>query len=400
MKHVALDKVAIIDRTVASETECDLLPYVGLEHIEKGSGHFAAEFERKPELLLATKFKFTPRHVLYGKLRPYLNKVALPSFDGVCTTEILPILPEADKLDRAYLWALLLTPRFVEWASSNVSGANLPRLSPKLLAKYEVPLPPLPEQQRIAGILRRADRLRRLRRYGRELSDTYLQSVFLEMFGDPVANPMRWERAKTSDLGRVQTGNTPPRNEPDNYGAYIEWIKSDNITHDEMYVTRSLEMLSNEGLQKGRFVEAGSILVTCIAGSPTSIGNVALTDRKVAFNQQINAVTPCKKVDSLFLYALFKVAKPLVQRSTTLGMKRIITKSKFEKLLLIKPPLPLQQKFAHIVRKCERLRAQQREAERQAEHLFQTLLHRAFRGDLTGFRNLSGLAWRAPAVTI
>lgn len=63
-------------------------------------------------------------------------------------------------------------------------------------------------------------------------------------------------------------------------------------------------------------------------------------------------------------------------------MKRIITKSKFEQLLLIKPPLPLQQKFAHVVQKYERLRAQQRESERQAEHLFQSLLERAFRGEV------------------
>ena len=61
-------------------------------------------------------------------------------------------------------------------------------------------------------------------------------------------------------------------------------------------------------------------------------------------------------------------------------MKRIITKSKFAELVLIKPPLPLQQQFAHIVHKFERLRAQQREAERQAEHLFQALLQRAFQG--------------------
>ena len=382
MKFVALDEVARIDRTVASSEEYETLPYVGLEHIEKDAGRFAAEFDGKPESLRATKFRFTSKHVLYGKLRPYLNKVALPAFDGVCTTEILPILPAEDKLDRTYLWAFLLTPGFVEWASSNVSGANLPRISPKLLAKYRIPLPPLPEQKRIAAILAKADRLRRLRRTARDLSDTYLQSVFLEMFGDPVSNPMGWERAGVSDLGRVQTGNTPSRSDPKNYGSYIEWIKSDNIANDEMFVTRSREMLSEKGLRKGRFVEPGSILVTCIAGSPTSIGNIALTDRKVAFNQQINAVTPHKDVDSTFLYGLFRVAKPLVQRSTTLGMKRIITKSKFEKLVLIKPPLPLQQEFAHIVHKFERLRAQQREAERQAEHLFQTLLHRAFRGEL------------------
>jgi len=265
---------------------------------------------------------------------------------------------------------------------SMTGSAGQRRVPSKFLKKELVPLPPLPEQKRIAAILAKADRLRRLRRTARDLSDTYLQSVFLEMFGDPVSNPMGWERAGVSDLGRVQTGNTPSRSDPKNYGSYIEWIKSDNIANDEMFVTRSREMLSEKGLRKGRFVEPGSILVTCIAGSPTSIGNIALTDRKVAFNQQINAVTPHKDVDSTFLYGLFRVAKPLVQRNTTLGMKRIITKSKFEKLVLIKPPLSLQQQFARIVHKFERLRAQQREAERQAEHLFQTLLQRAFRGEL------------------
>jgi len=265
---------------------------------------------------------------------------------------------------------------------SMTGSAGQRRVPSKFLREEIIPLPPLSEQKRIAAILAKVDRVRRLRRYAHELSDTYLQSVFLEMFGDPVSNPMEWERAGVSDLGRVQTGNTPSRSDPKNYGSYIEWIKSDNIANDEMFVTRSREMLSGKGLRKGRFVEPGSILVTCIAGSPTSIGNIALTDRKVAFNQQINAVTPHKDVDSTFLYGLFRVAKPLVQRSTTLGMKRIITKSKFEKMVLIKPPLPLQQQFAHIVHKFERLRAQQREAERQAEHLFQTLLHRAFRGEL------------------
>ena len=75
-----------------------------------------------------------------------------------------------------------------------------------------------------------------------------------------------------------------------------------------------------------------------------------------SLNQQTNAVTPYDDVDPFFLYGLSRVAKPLVQRSTTLGMKRIITKSKFERLLLIKPPLAIQRKFAQIVRKYERVR--------------------------------------------
>lgn len=282
-----------------------------------------------------------------------------------------------NKMDLSFLYYFLR----IRGLQDTITGTSQPQITRESLGRVSVPLPLLSEQKHITSILGKADHLRHLRHYARELNDTYLLSVFLEMFGDPVKNPMRWERAKISDLGKVQTGNTPPRDNPSNYGNYIEWLKSDNIIEGDMFVSKSREMLSEQGAKIGRIVEAGSVLVTCIAGSQTSIGNVALTDYLVAFNQQINSVTPHKDVDSLFLYGLLKVAKPLVQRSTTLGMKRIITKSNFENLVLIKPPQPQQQRFAGIIHKFEHLRCQQREAERQAEHLFQTLLHRTFRGD-------------------
>jgi type I restriction enzyme, S subunit len=147
-----------------------------------------------------------------------------------------------------------------------------------------------------------------------------------------------------------------------------------------MHPSNATEGLSEKGIEVGRIVETGSLLLTCIAGSETSIGNVVLTDRRVAFNQQINAVTPHRDVDPQFLYGLFLAAKPMIQRNTTLAMKRMITKGKLEKLVLIKPPLTLQQKFAALVERVERLRAVQREALRHAEHLFASLLDRAFSG--------------------
>jgi type I restriction enzyme S subunit len=334
------------------------------------------------------KYRLRPGDVLFNSTNSPELVGKTTTFQGhkepvVFSNHFIRLRVDESKLDAEYLarwlikqWQLRTFERFcTRWV-------NQATVRKEDLLALEIPLPSLDEQKHIAAILNKANRLRRLRRYARELSDGYLGSVFLEMFGDPVSNPMGWERAKVSDLGKVQTGNTPSRSNPENYGDFIEWIKSDNITNDEMFVSRSREMLSKAGLKNGRFVNPGSILVVCIAGSPTSIGNIALTDRRVAFNQQINAVTPYKGVDPIFLYGLFRVAKPQVQRSTTLGMKRIITKSKFEKLVLIKPSFPLQQEFAEIVQKYERLRAQQREAERQAEHLFQSLLHRAFRGEL------------------
>ncbi|MBM3181393.1 MAG: hypothetical protein FJZ86_13715 [Chloroflexi bacterium] len=182
MKKVALSKVAKIDRTVASEDECVNLPYVGLEHIEKDSGSFVDDFIPTPLNMLATNFRFTPQHVLYGKLRPYLNKVILPTFDGVCTTEILPILPIPEQLDRKYLWAFLISPKFVKWASSQVSGANLPRLDPKLLAEYEIPLPSLEDQKRFAQVISHYERLKLQQREAKRQAGILFQSLLNEEF--------------------------------------------------------------------------------------------------------------------------------------------------------------------------------------------------------------------------
>ncbi len=270
-------------------------------------------------------------------------------------------------------------PRFAYYylQSLNLEDAGYSRHF-KFLRETNVRYPCDADQERIAGQLEQAERLRRTRRYALELSNTFLPSAFLQLFGDPITNPRAWDRARLCDLGKVETGNTPPREDKTSYGDAVEWIKSDNITLDNLHPTRATEMLSQTGLALGTTVDVGSLLVTCIAGSVRSIGNVVITDRRVAFNQQINAITPRADVVPLFLYGLMLAAKLLIQRSSTEAMKRMITKSKLEELVLIKPPLPLQQHFAALVERVDGLRSVQRESLRQSEHLFASLLHKAF----------------------
>jgi len=182
------------------------------------------------------------------------------------------------------------------------------------------------------------------------------KSVFVEMFGDPVENPMGWEVKTISELGKVQTGNTPPRKDVDNYGEYIEWIKSDNIIKDKKYLTHSREQLSEKGYKKGRVVSPDSLLFTCIAGSMSSIGNVAVVDREVTFNQQINSLTP--KNDNIdYLYGLFKLMKRYFEENSSKSMKIMINKSTFENLAFPIAPITLQNKFAQTIQQIETQKA-------------------------------------------
>jgi type I restriction enzyme S subunit len=150
--EVALGDVAVITRkSVSPDTIPDGTPYVGLENIKTGGELHGVRSVMASELR-STKFSFAPTDVLFGKLRPYLAKIARPSFAGICSTDILPITP-TPRIDAAYLTYYLRQPDVVSFASQRAAGANLPRLSPSELLRFRLPLPPLDEQRRIAQIL-------------------------------------------------------------------------------------------------------------------------------------------------------------------------------------------------------------------------------------------------------
>jgi len=376
-----LSSIAVLDRQSVNPSEADAeTPYLGLEHLDGEGGIDCVETVGSAKLK-SNKFHFTERHVLFGKLRPYLRKIAKPEFSGICSTDIIPILPK-EGVTRDYLFYFLRTPAAVELATSRCSGANLPRLSPKQLASFQIPLPPLAEQKRIAGILDAADALRAKRRESLAQLDTLLQSTFLDMFGDPVTNPMGWDTYEIRKVGEVVTGNTPSRKRPEYYGDDIEWIKSDNINNPSFFLTEAEEFLSAEGKKVARTAPERSVLVTCIAGSPSCIGNVAIANREVAFNQQINAFIPGERVDPWFAFGVFLIGKRLVQRASTNSMKGMVNKSAFSAISIPVPPMPLQRRFVALVESIEQQKARQRAHLAELDTLFASLQSRAFRGDL------------------
>ncbi len=179
--------------------------------------------------------------------------------------------------------------------------------------------------------------------------DELVKSRFIEMFGDPVENPKGWDKKPLSDECKIITGNTPSRKKADYYGNFIEWIKSDNINTPNAWLTTASEFLSEEGLKVGRSVEKDCILMTCIAGSIGCIGNVSVTDRKVAFNQQINGIIPNKN-NVWYLYVLFELSKSYIQSTVTMALKGILSKGQLSKIEFIFPPIELQNEFADFVK--------------------------------------------------
>lgn len=295
---------------------------------------------------------------------------------------LLCLRPNKDRLDSNYAQWLIRSSGFRSRLSNFINKAvNQASVSTTNLRSIRVSVPPVNEQRRIATILDQADALRAKRRQALSKLDTLTQSLFLEMFGDPMTNPRGWPMVSVAEIGEVVTGSTPSRTKTEYFGKEIEWIKSDNINTPHYYVTKATEYLSELGKSVARIVPPKSILVTCIAGSPGCIGNAAMTDREVAFNQQINALVP-REGDPHFIYALMLAAKRKIQEASTKGMKGIVTKSRFEHIRLPFPPVTLQQKYAQRVSGMRTLTTTSRAGLDCLDSLGASLQYRAFRGEL------------------
>lgn len=153
---VGLNKLCVQDRKIIQpDSHASIsLPYLSLEHIESQTGRILrtssdlVEDEGK-----STTFAFDSRHVLYGKLRPYLNKVALPEFCGRCTTELIPFLPYPN-VSRRYLAWLLRRPETVAFVMKETTGSRMPRVNIEKLLLWQVPVPDsLAQQEQLADIM-------------------------------------------------------------------------------------------------------------------------------------------------------------------------------------------------------------------------------------------------------
>jgi len=148
---VALNELCDFKKTSVKPEEIETGDtYIGLECIEKQTGKILERFIVEAGEIKSNKFWFDSNYILYGKLRPYLNKVANPDFEGVCSTDIIPIRPILKNTVKEFIISLLRGSWFVSFADERCSGANLPRISPKEVEKYQTINPPLKLQNQFA----------------------------------------------------------------------------------------------------------------------------------------------------------------------------------------------------------------------------------------------------------
>jgi type I restriction enzyme, S subunit len=307
-----------------------------------------------------------------------------------CIGRGLAAIRATSEIEQKYLYHFL---HFYEPHLSQIGkGSTFEAVNREDVENIQIPLPKPNEQKRIAAILDKADRLRRQRHFAQTLSDSFLQSVFIEMFGDPGNNPKGWtklpiEQLLSKDRTGIRTG--PFGSSLKRYEYVAEGIPVwgiNNVNPNEFVADRPLHITEKKYRElKNYKVSPGDILISragtvgrmCVANPKTSDSIIGTNLILVVLDLSI--IRP-DYFTALFTYFPHRAGS--LRTSGDENAYSFLNPTNLRRITISVPPTTLQETFTEIVRKFERVRRQQREATRQAEHLFQTLLHRAFTGEL------------------
>lgn len=263
-------------------------------------------------------------------------------------------------------------------------GSTFNAITQNELREIKIPFPPLPIQKQIAEILEKSDEAKQKRKEANKLTDEFLQSVVIEMFGDPVKNPKRWEVKSFDQLvEKFQYGTSVKSSQ-----RGLPVLRIPNIIQGVVDLSnlKTVELSKKE--EESLILNDSDILFVRTNGNPDYVGRCALfnlKDKYVFASYLIRAILIKENVNSFFLvYLLGNSNYRNVIRSkcsTTAGQFNINTKG-LGSLPIILPPLPLQQRFAEVVNKTEALKEKQKQSEQELENLFQSLMQKAFKGEL------------------
>jgi len=337
----------------------------------------AGEFQERQPLVRewTTKpLKFSePGDVLVCVVGATAGKINESVFRCAIGRSVAAVRADATRLAPSFLFHFLKTK--VMQLRDGSQGAAQGVITREMLQSLSLKLPTLNNQYRIAAILDQADALRAKRREALAQLDSLTQSIFIEMFGDPVANLKNWPKKTLKELGRVKTGGTPPSSKEGMFDGLVPFVTPGDLGHNQPAKRTVTEL----GASEAETVRAGAALVCCIGAT---IGKMAKASEFCAFNQQINAVEWSAAIDDDFgIHALgfFKTHIATQGASTTLP---ILKKSSFEKISIPIPPFTMQKVFADRIGAIANLKENLRSSLSEMDDLFSSLQHRAFSGAL------------------
>jgi type I restriction enzyme S subunit len=341
---------------------------------------------KKP--LKIDRYSFDGDYVLVAGNGDLNVKHYIGKFDAYQRT--YAIKSDKEKLDSRFLFYFL--SKYIDVLRNQSIGGVIKYIKIGNLTDAKIPLPPLAEQQKIAAILDAADSLRQKDQQLIDHYTTLSQSLFLEMFGDPVTNPMGWERTAFGSLITVLTDyhangsyevlkkNVELKSEND-YALMVRTTDLEHNNYDDNVVYISQH--AYEYLHKSK-VYGGEIIISKI-GSAGKVFLMPYLNRPVSLGMNAFLLRFDNNLNNLFVYYLLtsKFGEIEIGKRIKGAVTKTIRKDALREIDIIIPPIALQNQFAKRIQAIESQKQQAQASLEKSNDLFNSLLQRAFNGELT-----------------
>jgi type I restriction enzyme S subunit len=313
-----------------------------------------------------------------------IGKVAIVPYEalpGVINQALMRIRPNPEIILCRYLKWLLESPKYQRDIFGKSAGSALKNLAAiSEIKKCKIPLPPLEEQRRIAAILDKADGVRRKHKEAIRLTEELLKSTFLEMFGDPVTNPKGWEVSPFGSLGKLNRGKSKhrPRNDPSLLGGKYPLIQTGDVANSKGVIKKYTQTYSDKGLAQSRMWPAGTLCITIAA----NIAQTGILTFDSCFPDSIVGFKPNNRVTTEYIQAWLGFLQPLLEDLAPQSAQKNINLQMLRELDVPVPPIDLQSKFSEFVERIGNNSRNYEKSEAVMDNLFNSLLQKAFRGEL------------------
>lgn len=319
-----------------------------------------------------------PKGSILFVTRTGVGKVSIADVDICISQDLTGVICKEDIALPEYVARYLIS--LSEKIKYRQRGSTIKGVTREFVEQIEIPLPPVPVQKKIAAILDKADAAREKRRQANQLTEQFLQSAFLEMFGDPVTNPKEWDLFKLRTLGTLGRGKSKhrPRNAAELLGGLYPLIQTGDVANSFGYVKEYKQTYSELGLKQSKLWPKGTLCITIAA----NIAKTGILTFDACFPDSIVGFIPNCRTNTEFIQQWFSFVQKHLEDTAPMSAQKNINLEILKNLKVTSPPFDLQKKFAALVGKVESLRARQRQSGQELETLFNSLMQRAFKGDL------------------
>ena len=310
-------------------------PHIGIDSIEQNTGKILNYRTVSEDSVKSGKYIFTRNHIIYSKIRPNLNKVAEPDFDGLCSADAYPLLAKEKVCKKRFLAIILRSDDFLSYIVPLSNRTGMPKANREQLEGYSFRMPPVDIQDAFLSIVEQADKSK--------FSD--FKSRFIEMF----------RTSQTVTIGSMfetTSGGTPSSKQKEYYdGGTIPWLTSGEVAKGKISDTAG--HITELGLlhSSAKWVPVNTVVIAMYGAT---VGKVGLLTIPCTTNQAICSVLPKESVNPLYLYHAIKSKETWMSEQAVGAAQPNISQAVIRKMKIPMPCKDLQDAFVRLAEQADK----------------------------------------------